>query len=63
LVLSRARLEAVEDFDWRCDLGRRLKSHFAFQNLLRDLDKLGPKSVLVEDLLLSLLRRRLPSGN
>lgn len=51
--------EAVQDFDWRCDLGRRLKSHFAFQNLLRDLDKLGPKSVLVEELL-SLLRRRLP---
>ena len=51
--------EVVQDFDWRCDLGRRLKSHFAFQNLLRDLDRLGPKSVPVDDLL-ALLRRRLP---
>jgi DEAD/DEAH box helicase domain-containing protein len=49
----------VEDFSWRCELGQRLKSHFAFQNLLRDLDRLGPKSVPVDDLL-SLLRRRLP---
>lgn len=49
----------VEDFSWRCELGQRLKSHFAFQNLLRDLDRLGPKSVPVDDLL-ALLRRRLP---
>lgn len=47
------------DFVWRCGLGIRLKSHFAFQNLLRDLERLGPKSVLLDDLLL-LLKRRLP---
>lgn len=41
-------------------MGDRLKSHFAFQNLLRDLERLGPKSVLLDDLLL-LLKRRLPS--
>jgi len=50
----------AEDFAWRCGLGDRLKSHFAFQNLLRDLERLGPKSVLLDDLLL-LLKRRLPS--
>lgn len=50
----------AEDFAWRCVLGDRLKSHFAFQNLLRDLERLGPKSVLLDDLLL-LLKRRLPS--
>lgn len=50
----------AEDFVWRCGLGDRLKSHFAFQNLLRDLERLGPKSVLLDDLLL-LLKRRLPS--
>ena len=49
----------AEDFVWRCGLGDRLKSHFAFQNLLRDLERLGPKSVLLDDLLL-LLKRRLP---
>lgn len=48
------------DFAWRCGLGEQLKSHFAFQNLLRDLERLGPKSVLLDDLLL-LLKRRLPS--
>ncbi|MEF8753223.1 MAG: DEAD/DEAH box helicase [Accumulibacter sp.] len=51
--------EQVHDFAWRCELGQRLKCHFAFQNLLRDLDRLGPKSVLVDDLL-ALLNRRLP---
>ena len=51
--------DVIQDFDWRCELGRRLKCHFAFQNLLRDLDRLGPKSVPVDDLL-ALLRRRLP---
>lgn len=52
--------EDVQKFDWRCELGKRLKRHYAFQNLLRDLERLGPKSVLVEDLL-GLLRRRLPA--
>ena len=51
----------LDDVEWRCDLGNRLKSHFAFQNLLRDLERLGPKSVLVDDLL-TLLRRRLARG-
>lgn len=51
--------EQVKDFEWRCELGQRLKGHFAFQNLLRDLDRLGPRSVLVDDLL-ALLQRRLP---
>lgn len=49
----------AENFTWRCALGERLKSHFAFQNLLRDLERLGPKSVLLDDLLV-LLKRRLP---
>ena len=51
--------EQVQDFTWRCGLGQRLKCHFAFQNLLRDLDRPGPRSVLVDDLL-ALLKRRLP---
>lgn len=52
--------EQVSDVAWRCSLGERLKCHFAFQNLLRDLERLGPKSVLLDDLL-SLLHRRLPA--
>lgn len=52
--------EQVQGFSWRCALGDRLKSHFAFQNLLRDLERLGPKSVLLDDLL-TLLQRRLPA--
>lgn len=51
----------VRDMAWRCALGEQLKCHFAFQNLLRDLDRLGPRSVLVDDLL-ALLRRRLPQA-
>lgn len=50
----------VETKPWRNALGVALKSHFAFQNLLRDLDRLGGKSVLLDDLL-ALLRRRLPA--
>ncbi|MCF5517224.1 DEAD/DEAH box helicase [Pseudomonas sp. PA-3-11C] len=53
-------VEQVQDFGWRCELGERLKCHFAFQNLLRDLERLGPKSVLLGDLLV-LLKRRLPA--
>lgn len=49
----------VQDFAWRCALGEHLKGHFAFQNLLRDLERLGARSVLVADLL-TLLHRRLP---
>lgn len=43
---------------WRQALGTRLQRHYAFQNLLRDLDRHGAKSVAIEDLL-ALLRRRL----
>ncbi|TIC80329.1 DEAD/DEAH box helicase [Crenobacter intestini] len=49
--------QLVQDFDWRCRLGDKLKSHFAFQNLLRDLDRLGGKSVLLDDVLMLLSRR------
>ncbi len=44
----------------RCRLGRMLRGHYAFQNLLRDLDKLGGKAVALEDLLAE-LRKRLPA--
>lgn len=50
----------VETKPWRDTLGVALKSHFAFQNLLRDLDRLGGKSVLLKTLL-TLLSRRLPA--
>lgn len=53
-------VQQIQDIAWRCQLGRWLKSHFAFQNLLRDLDRLGARSVLLEDVL-TLLRRRLPA--
>lgn len=49
----------VGDSAWRRELGERLKCHFAFQNLLRDLDRMGTRSVRVDDLL-ALLKRRLP---
>jgi DEAD/DEAH box helicase domain-containing protein len=51
--------EEVQGFEWRCRLGERLKTHFAFQNLLRDLERLGSRSVPVQDLL-AFLTRRLP---
>lgn len=51
--------QQVGDFAWRCVLGEKLKSHFAFQNLLRDLDKLGARSVPIAELI-QLLMRRLP---
>ncbi len=54
-----ATKERVENFQWRCTLGKQLKNHFAFQNLLRDLDRLGGHSVPVADLI-RLLMRRLP---
>lgn len=52
--------DQAQNFSWRCNLGEQLKCHFAFQNLLRDLERLGPKSVLLDDLLV-LLKRRLPA--
>jgi DEAD/DEAH box helicase domain-containing protein len=50
----------VQDFAWRCALGDRLKGHFAFQNLLRDLDRLGGRSVPVAALTQLLMRRLSP---
>ncbi|MDR2111899.1 MAG: DEAD/DEAH box helicase [Candidatus Accumulibacter sp.] len=49
----------VGDAVWRCRLGGWLKSHFAFQNLLRDMERLGPRAVALDDLL-AVLARRLP---
>lgn len=51
--------EQVGDAGWRCRLGGWLKSHFAFQNLLRDMERLGPRAVALDDLL-AVLARRLP---
>ncbi|QEA13948.1 DEAD/DEAH box helicase [Comamonas flocculans] len=51
--------EQVVDAGWRCRLGGMLKSHFAFQNLLRDMERLGPRAVALDDLL-AVLARRLP---
>ncbi|TBV05087.1 DEAD/DEAH box helicase [Phytopseudomonas dryadis] len=51
--------EQVVDAGWRCRLGAMLKSHFAFQNLLRDMERLGPRAVALDDLL-AVLARRLP---
>jgi DEAD/DEAH box helicase domain-containing protein len=51
--------EQVGDAGWRCRLGEWLKSHFAFQNLLRDMERLGPRAVALDDLL-AVLARRLP---
>ncbi|GIK54203.1 MAG: DEAD/DEAH box helicase [Planctomycetota bacterium] len=49
--------EEVEYPEWRVALGERLKGHVAFQNLLRDMDKLGRRAVPVEDLLHQIARR------
>lgn len=54
-----ATADDVIDVEWRCELGEKLKCHFAFQNLLRDLDKLGKRSIPVSELI-QLLMRRLP---
>lgn len=56
---SPCSVEQVSDAGWRCRLGERLKSHFAFQNLLRDMERLGPRAVALDDLL-AVLARRLP---
>ncbi|WP_295578688.1 DEAD/DEAH box helicase [uncultured Lamprocystis sp.] len=54
----------VADFAWRCALGDKLKGHFAFQNLLRDLDRAGERrggrSVPVAALIQLLMRRLSP---
>lgn len=49
--------DEVESLEWRVALGERLKSHVAFQNLLRDLDKLGRRAVPLEDMLAHVGRR------
>jgi len=49
--------EHIKDQKWRCELGHSLKGHFAFQNLLRDLDRLSGRSVPVEELVKLLTRR------
>jgi len=54
--------EQAGDARWRCQLGEMLKSHFAFQNLLRDMERLGPRAVALNDLL-AVLTRRLPAHN
>jgi DEAD/DEAH box helicase domain-containing protein len=52
--------EQVQAPDWRCELGRWLRSHYAFQNLLRDMERLGARAVALDDLL-AVLARRLPA--
>lgn len=47
----------VKQQQWRCELGEALKGHFAFQNLLRDLERLGARSVPVQELVKLLTRR------
>ena len=47
----------VNQQQWRCELGEALKGHFAFQNLLRDLDRLGGRSVPVQEMVKLLTRR------
>lgn len=47
----------ISQYQWRCELGESLKGHFAFQNLLRDLDRLGGRSVPVQELVKLLTRR------
>lgn len=49
--------DEVESLEWRVTLGERLKSHVAFQNLLRDLDKLGRRAVPLDDMLAHVGRR------
>jgi DEAD/DEAH box helicase domain-containing protein len=51
------------DARWRCELGGWLKGHFAFQNLLRDLERLGSRAVLLADLQAVLARRLPPHGD
>lgn len=55
--------EQVGDAGWRCRLGGMLKSHFAFQNLLRDMARLGPRAVALDDLLAGLVRRLPPHAD
>jgi len=43
---------------FQIDLGRKLKQHVAFQNLLRDVDRLGGRAVSVDELA-QVVRRRL----
>ncbi len=49
--------DQVDQLAWRVQLGERLMAHVAFQNLLRDLDKLGRRAVPVADLRAQISRR------
>lgn len=55
-----ANVEArdVNGLEFRVSLGKQLKQHVAFQNLLRDLHKLGGRAVALEDLI-EVMRQRL----
>ncbi len=55
---SSASSAQVEDAGFLVELGRQLKQHVAFQNLLRDLHRLGGRAVAL-DLLTDALQRRL----
>jgi DEAD/DEAH box helicase domain-containing protein len=48
----------VDTLEFRIQLGKQLKQHVAFQNLLRDLHKLGGRAVALEDLV-DVMRQRL----
>ncbi len=48
----------VKTLPFKVELGRQLKQHVAFQNLLRDLNRQGGKSVALADLI-DAIRRRL----
>lgn len=52
----------VEDPLWRCKLADLLRGHFAFHNLLKDLERLASRSVPVEQVLQT-LTSRLPAGS
>jgi len=53
-----AGVATVATLPFRIELGRQLKQHVAFQNLLRDLHRLGGRAVALADLV-DVVRRRL----
>jgi DEAD/DEAH box helicase domain-containing protein len=55
---SGVEANEVADLAFQVDLGHRLKRHFAFQNLLRDVHNLGDRAVLLDELS-DVVRRRL----
>lgn len=52
----------VEDPLWRCKLADMLRGHFAFHNMLKDLERLASRSVPIEQVLQTLISR-LPAGS